>query len=246
MKRKSSVLLIMMAVFMLTFTLNSLGFAAPNINSSKIIFQKEVITDTDALFDRAVKGITDKNGGTFTPNAIAENKETGEKIPVKTFSTTQLAKQENLADGSIKNTYVTTSFAVLSFDGSQYKHQWDGAYSVDAYSTIYWNEVYYSGDPNKYISLYKADGGWTINDNSVAVSNKKATIGQTGLVYNGVFRQYSQTYSPSGLTFSYDAPNSWLPVFYINCVVGCTTSATITRGGSSWSLNLINNYADRT
>lgn len=189
-KINSRIIFILVTVFLLTFVFNTVGFTAPTQDSSKIIYQKEIIKNNDVLFDRAVKGLTDKDGDNFIPKAILVNDQTGEENSLETISTTQLAKIEKLSNDTVKKSYVTTSFVALSYDGSQYKSKYDGSQSVKAYSTIYWDEVNYSGDPITYIDLISVDGGWTTS-NSVSVQNRKVRLGQAGFTYTNGYKSYT-------------------------------------------------------
>lgn len=109
---------------------------------------------------------------------------------------------------------------------------------VLAYSTVYWRNSTYG--PLQYCSMadQNINGGWSVDDSQISVTNRKFDMGQSGPSYYTTVTQYIPTQSP-GLDYTYQGPTNWLPVQNINgglSAVGMNSSATLVRGGSSWSL----------
>lgn len=177
--------------------------------------------------------------------AILKNEKTGEVKEVKTIQTTQFLKDVKLSDNSEEKTYATTVFTVSpsSTGLSQGYNADDPTYSVNAYSTFYWTE---SGS---YMKLTSASGGWIRLDSQPALTGqhvKLAAIG-TNVYGSGVIQ--TQDYYPTGLTFSYSAPTSWYSISKNNSLgraFGVNSWIKLSRGGTNWSLGLINQYDSRT
>ncbi|MGC7869997.1 hypothetical protein ACPUYX_00545 [Desulfosporosinus sp. SYSU MS00001] len=218
-------------------------------------FQKPLITDVNVLFDRAEKGVTDLKDQNIVSRASIVSKETGKKLDAKIYSTTQLNKVTEEANGEVVNTYATTTFAVAtpndtlgtsttqSYDGSNYNSKWDGSISVRAYSTVYWTYSSYGGLTFCNMAGQSLTGGWAVSDSTVSVSNRYFTVGQSGPGYTWFQDNESGNQYPSSLTYSYYVPSTWTPVQYVNgglSSVGMHSYATLVRGGSSWNLTFDN------
>ncbi len=226
-------------------------------NAPYSIISKQEITDKDALFKRAVLGITDFTEKTIVPKAQATNENTGKVRKLKTYSTTQLLKEARYSDGSLTKTYATTSFTVIKSkdlttvnkftiqsDGSKSDSKWDQTLGVRAYSTIYWNYTTYPGDSWTYVGLVEVSGGWTIYDNTEGVNNTSVLYGQAGIGHYG-YVQVSMTHYPLYLDYDYFAPGSWEPVYnYSSSTIGSTSRAKVfelTNPSSTWDLIFQNN-----
>lgn len=128
-RRSLSLVLILILCFT-TFTF------AQSEKTEIVINEFKEITDTNILFDRALKGI-DESKGKLKNNSTAEitNKVTNEKIQLQTASTTQLLKETKVGNQIVRS-YATTAAAYSKTDSGNS----EGGADVKATSTIYWEE----------------------------------------------------------------------------------------------------------
>ncbi|MDI6879899.1 MAG: hypothetical protein QMC95_13450 [Desulfitobacteriaceae bacterium] len=229
---------------------------ATEANLSQFVVNKQVITDKNVLFNRAVLGITDLADKEISPKAELVNKKAGKKRNLKTYTTTQLVKEVKYSDGKSIKTYATTSFTVIKpkdlstskfsiqSDGSKSDSLWDQTLGVQAYSTIYWNYTKYAGDSLTYVGLVEVSGGWTIYDSTEGVNNTSVLYGQAGIGHYG-YVQVSMTHYPLYLDYDYFSPSSWDPVYnYSSSTIGSTSHAKVfelTNPSSMWDLVFTNN-----
>lgn len=219
---------------------------SPGTEKSKIIYEKSEIKDINKLLERAKNNVSDLNEDQnilqFEASLEENSKSNKEKIELK--ATSQLLKQTKKSDGTTISTYTTTIFTqdvsknigVLS-QGSN-RDLWDGSLSVRAYSTYTFDR--YEANGYVYHDILSCSGGWQRSDSTVGMSNRIVTYGASGPRYsNDAFVQQSNTAYPSGNTFSYTAPSSWVPV-KTSFSVGVSTWVTLSKGGSVWTLKLIN------
>ncbi len=221
-------------------------------SNPKVIFQKAPITNPATLFYDAQHGISAVAHSPFHLSAAMINqrgKNVSRQFGVQTFSTTQIVKKVQLSNG-IKQDYVTTGFAVANTgsDPSYNNTNWDSTGAVEAYGTIYWDNVISQGRNETLLS--KVTGGWNNNDNLITLQNPTVNFGEEGVslrssggTYN-TSNQYIDGLRPFSWPFTYYAPSSWHaietpPVFRI---FGQYTSVTLVRGSSSWSLTLTDEY----
>ncbi|WCK53755.1 hypothetical protein PP175_20905 [Aneurinibacillus sp. Ricciae_BoGa-3] len=234
-----------------------------NPTQSIVTFEKQVETNPDNLFKRALKGETDLINDNIPLTAeLKDEKGQIDSKHLKLFKTTQHIKSEKLSDGRVVDSYATTEFAVpqlastnsaqiassqavsaASYDGSTSNSAYDTqTYTIKAYGTIYWDNYYYSNQPSHlYTQLKEATGGWT-TDSTISVTNKKVNMGENGNSYYG-YKQQATSFYPTQNTFDYFAPSSWVPVYYVSTTYmprnfGITTSATLNGHGTSWNLTL--------
>jgi len=235
--------------------------ASPKNIKSEVIYQKQEVKDLNLLYDKAQKGITEIDQKHFAKNAEIQNQTTGLTYKAKTFATTQLIKKEKMANGEVVESYATTSFAVIpelnadltdtasqastlapsNYDGWKYGQTWDSTSSCKAYATIYWAFVY--NGTQKHVKLLSVDGGWTLS--GVTIASDYVNMGQTGLSSWTGYAEQVTTFYPSGLTYSYSAPGSWVPVWADGVsIVGSSAYTTVrSRSGSTWSFwNTVNVY----
>jgi hypothetical protein len=241
-----------LSIFFIIFllALSTFGFTTSAANKEKervlVLYEREEIKDIDKLFERAKNNISDINEKKNKFSASLENNNTKQKDDLTILSTTQLLKSVKKNDGTIVNSYSTTVFAVTpSADGSGSKNKngWDSSYGIEAYSTYYYDYYNKSGgtSPGEYRDLTSVKGGWKIHDSTISLSNRKVTLGASGTSYNGYYVQQITDKYPTGNSFSYSAPSSWEPVYMSNGSVGVTTTVTLKRGSSTWTLTLRNN-----
>ncbi len=246
---------IAIAIASLTFaSMPSLPALAAVHSSSapKVVFQQAPITNPATLFYDAKHGISAVAHSSFHLSAEMINQRgqnVSRQFGVQTFSTTQILKKVWLSNG-IKQAYVTTGFAVANTgsDPSYNNTNWDSTGAVEAYGTIYWDNV--TSDGYSETLLSKVTGGWNNNDNLITLQNPTVNFGEEGVsltssggTYN-TSNQFIDGLHPFSWPFTYYAPSSWHaietpPSFRI---FGQHTSVTLVRGSSSWSLTLADEY----
>jgi hypothetical protein len=253
-------LLMLSACLFTIFSIPMSAFAQGNSSISNIdkpkhnvIFSKAEIKDKDLLLERAKKGISDSDISKLPASlknqhfVLTDNK--GNKKPIKTVLTTQLLSEVQTPEGNIQNyalnvisdNKVSSVISPLATGGSQSNDGYDATYGVQSYSTIYYSIVFAS--PNQ-MRLDRVTGGWSLLDGSLALSNKSVVYGTTGTGTNSLPVTQSATKYPSGWSFDYStgfskyvlAGGTWRPV------IGATTKCTISRGGSSWTFSMNNNW----
>ncbi|MFC4767554.1 hypothetical protein [Effusibacillus consociatus] len=238
-------------------TLGSGALAQSTSETPKILFEKEEIKDQKSLFERASKGITDLEKKPFSSVAELENTKTKVKEKVKTYTTTQRIKVEKHPDGSVKESFVTTSFALIPTNksninesvttegyngsGSLYNSGTDPSISVKAYSTIYWDNWY---DPNNnlYYDLTKVTGGWEPQDSYIQISNRYINLSAIGWAYGvGRVNQGLQVHASIN-TFSVTAPSEWYPIHAKDTyrTFGSHQKCTISDSSDTWTFDFYN------
>lgn len=213
------------------------------IENSELISEKQIIKDNNILFERAKKGISDLHEEKIIPKAKLVNEKTQQELKVKTYTTSQLQKVTKDSSGKIlQETYATTSFAIALSDGSQSDSSWDETGGVKASSTIYWNYAYNNGFTYLDMSGQKISGQWTIYDNELYLTNKKFTMGQSGITLNHGYKQQVSNSNPSSLTYNYTVP-SWYPVLADGqSSIGMSAYALVNdNSGDSWGFWFSNN-----
>lgn len=217
-----------------------------------VIFQHTEITDIETLAHRAFDRVSDIDADQhiqFQHNLHNENCD----IPVNVYSTSQLLKKELYSDGTIVSSMATTFISFidnetllgesLRANGTNSKEKWDSSIGVKTYLTVYYKSTENTqGQEGFYIN--KVTGGWTITDSTLAVTNKKYSYASNGQNLNGppnyISSQINSDVSVTGWSFSKNTGFS----YYINSEAGmyyvqASTDCMISRGGSSWSLNLM-------
>lgn len=224
--------------------------ASPNpvdmAGKAEVIVQKEQITDTDKLFDRAKNHISDIDDESISPKASGKaiSRESGRSIDAHILSTTQLLKAEKQSNGDIVKTYATTSFAVLpesellsttSSDASYPNSGWDSTFGVMAYGTIYWNWSYVNGITFASMASQYNSGGWSLQS-GYTLSNKLVTFGQSGITAWNGYQTQNSTFNPfDSLSWNYPVPFTWIAVKADSTsYLGQTVYCRVNRGSGSW------------
>lgn len=163
---------------------------------------------------------------TYTTARIIESNEASEEIAIVVFS--DISFEED--------SVVSTPGGISTLGTGQIDDdQTDTTVSVRAYSTIYVETTTTNGVD--YMRLTRTRGGWTILDNQVSVSNKTVAYGTNGM---NVTTQ-TRTANISGMTFDITvSPAFKYVITATDHKVGATSTAKLTRGGSSWTLRLDN------
>jgi hypothetical protein len=232
-------------------------YASVNNNQITVLEKYEEINDTDILFERAKKGITDFET-IKTKESILKNSKTGEESKVKTYNTTQLLKVTKDKNGNKENAYKSTTFVFIylpkittdkiSINGSHSEDpKYDPSYSVLASSTFYFTTTTVNG--LEHIRLTSAKGNWTIKDNQVSIPERKVYMACNG--YNASRFSISDqkiTHEPNSFSFNYSAPSWWKPVCRtFDRSVGVGMWCKIRRiGGDSWTFYYSNNEGQLT
>lgn len=215
---------------------SSTAFALPE-KKEEIVFEVEPITDVNKLFERAKKGESDLIKEKIKPQSVLINLVTNEEVKLKTFITTQKIKKVKSRDNMETDYYMTTVFAVSSWDDLNYEQAWDSTGGVRGYATVYWKEPYYQGF--KQWQITKADGGWNINDSTLTCTNRKVFIAENGWsdkLQNNYYQEYP--YANVGFTFNYTPFFEPIRAADLNAA-SVRTEATISRGSSSWLLRVV-------
>ncbi|USG65935.1 hypothetical protein NDK47_00835 [Brevibacillus ruminantium] len=242
------------SLMLLTSLVSGVAVAGNSASTKEVSFSTEETKDLSALFEMAKNNITEYKE---PPNARATLSKDGNVQNVRVYQTTKRLKTErNIASGDQKDSYVTYYFygvpkeaidnESISTFGSTSDDDFDSSYSVQAYSTYFWDR-YKDTNGNGYKKLTKVTGGWTIHDNKVSITNREVKYGASGGslrddgTHGGSVIQDSGILKPTSNSFSYNAPTSWKPVFEGAGTIGVNTTATLKLGSETWTLRL-NNY----
>lgn len=176
-------------------------------------------------------------------NGVAETK-------INTSSTTQHLKREQGPDGTLKDSYATTTFAILPtttypYHDYEYKSgsKWDQYGGLLVYSTTYYDE-YYKDALDVYVQHYRTAGSWEIHDSLYRLTSRTVTMGVNGKSLNGQLVSQTVPVPFSGLSFdytTYSLPSIFYNVGFNLDDLGTTIYTRITRGTSSWDFWVMNN-----
>lgn len=230
-----------------------------NVGHKIILSDHPEETNLNVLYDRAINGITDStlkekipsptvniqrisSGNNYISPAKLDVSSTD--LKTKTYTTAQVLSTTETDDITTQNVAVTSFVTVqpLASSGSQSDSKTDSSISVRAYSTVHYSVKSIKGPDG--IKETSASGGWKILDSSASLSGRTVLLGTSGLsTANGFGTVQKVTHDPSGNTWSYDTPSSWVYVLKGNDyeTVGATTTVTIHGHGSSWKLQFTNN-----
>ncbi|MGG4263740.1 hypothetical protein [Peribacillus simplex] len=237
--------------FLVAFLLGSLAVgqttnATQHSKEEKIVYKKAEIKDLEKLYERAKDNINDRKTEFNTEAEVTLNNKKIDEEKVDVSSTTQLLEQKEDSSGEIESYYATTTFvddfttqAEAASSGSRNANKWDSSKGVKAYSTVYYNIS--TQDTVPFHDMTKVTGGWTRDDSSIALSGRKVELGQSGGSKGCGAVSQSKSYSPTGNTYSYTPPSSWCPVSTKVGSIGTNSTVTLKRGGSTWTLKLVNN-----
>lgn len=233
-------------VFLLSLASNTSFAQAVESPYEEVLFEAAEITNIDALYERAKNGVTDEAGDIFKENISVLGK--SDEDIVRSFSTTQklLVAQKN---GEIIEKFKTVTFTVVSKDnenniiqpfGNKDEDDWDGAYGIRAYSTVYYTRGS-TGNLYNY-TLDSVSGGWDNIDKQYNLSGRHVKYGVTGnKVGGGIVATHSDKY-PTGNSFSYSATSSMAVPVEGRVIMGLNSYITIKRGtNSTWELHHQNN-----
>lgn len=181
----------------------------------------------------------------FSTNVEVKNKSfsSDERLNVKEYKTAEILSKSNDSTEIMITTFHDIS---VEEDGNMIKpsiddqvdDKFDSSYSVQAFSRIFVSLATIDNMPHA--KLTRVTGGWNHLDYTVSLSNRKVIYGSIGAPATTLQRVI--TY-PSGNSFSYNAPSSWVHV-NLNFLhqVGANSFITLTKGSSVWDLELFNTW----
>jgi hypothetical protein len=233
--------------FLLTMTMmlyfSSVALAANSEikEAKKVVFKNTEIKDINTLLDRAQKNISDIPKEKFNSSFVLTNDKLKIAKNKDTLVTTQLLEESVIGDSTVKE-YATTIISIVTRAMlTQYDSNYDSSYGVMAYSTIYWNTSTINN--LSYATLTSSSGGWTIYDASISISNRYVRLGASGIGTNGLPASKTTNHYPIINTYTFAA--SSFPAILTTASVyslGNTTTATLTRYGTTWTIYHYNNY----
>lgn len=233
-------LLVISIIFLTGF--NSVSLAKSS--ETKSVFNRE--KSIEESYEDAINGISDLQENPIGLSSITINSKTNDTSSnVKQYSTTQILSE------TVKKDSVEQKIAVTVFNNVSLKQQsnesistmddkgrseWDSSLGVRAHSRIYYTIS--KKDNVRYAKLNKITGGWKIDDSSIKLSKRTVRYGSSGWPSG----TQKATKNPSGNSYSYNAPSSWgKTAIEGGRAVGSTSVVTLKRGGSTWTLTLVNN-----
>ncbi|MFI8626383.1 hypothetical protein ACIGEH_19300 [Bacillus altitudinis] len=233
-------LLVISIIFLAGF--NSVSLAQSN--ETKSVFNRE--KSIEESYEDAINGVSDFQEKPMELSSISVNSKTnGSSSSVKQYSTTQILS-ETVEKGSIEQEIAVTVFndvalkqqsnESISTMDDKGRSEWDSTLGVRAHSRIYYTIS--KKDNVRYAKLNKITGGWKIDDSSIKLSKRTVRYGSSGWPSG----TQKATKNPSGNSYSYNAPSSWKKTAIEGGrAVGSTSVVTLKRGGSTWTLTLVNN-----
>ncbi|KDE25550.1 hypothetical protein BA81_19139 [Bacillus safensis FO-36b] len=233
-------LLVISIIFLTGF--NSVSLAQSS--ETKSVFNRE--KSIEESYEDAINGISDLQENSIGLSSVNINSKTNDtSSSVKQYSTTQILSE------TVKEDSVEQKIAVTVFNNVALKQQsndnirtmddkgrseWDSSLGVRAHSRIYYTIS--KKDNVRYAKLNKITGGWKIDDSSIKLSKRTVRYGSSGWPSG----TQKATKNPSGNSYSYNAPSSWKKTAIEGGrAVGSTSVVTLKRGGSTWTLTLVNN-----
>lgn len=256
MKRKNYII----AVLTLLLALFPVVNAVAKSNQPKIKENKQ-ITDLNELYNRAVKGVSDKQEK-HAEKWIFKNHTTNEIVEVDALSTTQILKSVitndyeeityatttflapedtvNFTDGLISNDSTMSEVVALSEPYGE-ANKWDSTYGVKAYSTKVYTVITYAG--KEAVKMSRVYGGWYVADTTIRLEMRHVWYGQNGTsAYDGSYvNDQVRNYYPAYDTWDYSVDSGWTPIKRdASMSVGVNSEVNLVRGSSVWSLYLQN------
>lgn len=233
-------LLVISIIFLTGF--NSVSLAQSSETKSVVNREKSI----EESYEDAINGISDLQENSIGLSSVNINSKTNDtSSSVKQYSTTQILSE------TVKEDSVEQKIAVTVFNNVALKQQsndnirtmddkgrseWDSSLGVRAHSRIYYTIS--KKDNVRYAKLNKITGGWKIDDSSIKLSKRTVRYGSSGWPSG----TQKATKNPSGNSYSYNAPSSWKKTAIEGGrAVGSTSVVTLKRGGSTWTLTLVNN-----
>ncbi|MEK3901998.1 hypothetical protein [Paenibacillus sp. FSL R7-0179] len=236
-------------------------FSTTSNDEYEIIYQKEEITDSTLLLERAKNGITDKATDSVARSAVNEikgkitNAETNLSDDLNVYDTVQKLKEYKSKTTDITYTdYAMTSIAVTPMAGNPNSKSisgWDLHDGVQGFATIYYTteNVSYAGQTLPSVLLTKVSWRFERSDGTIVMPTALYRYGNNGSKITGgpssSNQVYEANYSPviSGETKTIVQNFGWTPVlassFYYPSV-GLFVDLTLTRGTSTWHFTLNN------
>lgn len=240
------------ALFLSLVVLLSMSLVKPAGASeikSKLVYENEEISDLNVLYNRAIMNESEDKkfkGKGIRGLEVASNTKGNEKIKVKELETIQLLSVKEEGNSTVEE-YAKTTFIVeentnnnliimSTQSGNKTESTWDSSLGVRAYSTIYYSRTVIGGISRA--KLTSVSGGWAISDSQISLSNRKLVMGTSGWPAG----HQSVTHNLSSNSWVYNAPSSW---DYVSTEagnsIGATTTVTLKRGTSTWTLTHNNN-----
>ncbi|EST55017.1 hypothetical protein T458_11165 [Brevibacillus panacihumi W25] len=204
-----------------------------NLEGYNIVQKNQEVTDLNTLYELAKKNSKAKSKHTLV------DPKTGEQLAVEEFVTSQTLQIAKNDKGEQIETVAVTKLVVLA-DTSKTDSDWDSTLGVKATSTIYLDKV---KDPRGalHYKLISVNGNWKKDDSTYSLTNRVVEYGAAGWSYFGNTFGQNETKKPTSDTFNYTAPSSWYPSTTDNGAVGVTMTVKLSKGGSSWNFEFVNN-----
>lgn len=253
----------LITIFVFTFFIFSIAtpnvLAKPEDNSNgKILFQNDEITDLGELENRAKLGISDDKDIkiNITTNTILESRNaTDDKIDSKIlYTTSQKLKTTQLKDGSIKDSYVMTTFALSSLNF--YDENYDSSYGVKIALRVYYDHKSYTQSSVVYdlYDIISSEGTIVSRTDGRIVLKTLEVFGKNfGKAFlDGDYNSYLGLKSfDDKKTVNYPSEQSWYTLtdgqdrYFYNVSASssyvasrCRVYLTRVAGGSTWSVDV--------
>lgn len=207
--------------------------------TEKVLYEKNEETNLSKAVEKEYKNIKIQNEVITEPNidvdAIIEHKDNENSIDVEKQATQLLKVSEN-EDGDLRAEYVTVVDAVFDEElinsnnttkllndgdisilskpiGSKTGESWVSG--IHGFVKVYYHKDYKKGYSGDSYDMNKIQVWWTTNGSGGIVSNRKATMQQTGKTHWGSRAvTHSKTKEPKkNSKTEYDVPDSWEPIW---------------------------------
>ncbi|GAB6180825.1 hypothetical protein JCM14036_21440 [Desulfotomaculum defluvii] len=243
---------VLLTILMLCFAIP--GFAAEN-KIKKVKYEAQEITEKAKIKERALQGVSDldsneetKVKAKLTPIGLAS------EVEFENYVTTQKLKEVENEDGSISESFATTSLVTI-MGTSMYdpKYDRDDSSSCDIWLTLYWDRIG-SSSTGYYGQITDVKVTWDRLANDVSITGHKILASANGKRSEGGW-----TYDTRQKTFSTAPadnvaqhlypPSTWGHVQYSGAPaiwIAGKGLCTISRGGSSWGLEVESIQGDMT
>ncbi len=224
---------------------------AKEIEKPKVVYSSKEVKDIDRLYEMAKNGETDQEKDLESKVAMKGNVTSGDGLNVENLSTSQLLKVTKEGDKTTE-TYATTGFAVTHTPSGDFgvqdtsnRSKWDESIGVKAYSTVYYN-IEFDRNKKDYLKFTKITGGWTVQDKSISLSNRKLVYGANGSANGSSWITQTSSITPSKNSFSVNVVKKhpkWKAVTDITdgSSLGGNSTVKLKRRSSTWTLQLTNN-----
>lgn len=224
----------------------------------------DTVMDIDKLYENAKTGISDlspsKMNDILSNVSVELNTDTNKKTfglnetngevepSIQTYATANMIESSEetseyaitvfsditLQEFPIQSDVINPEISLFS-SGQWSDDKLDSSISVKAYTTIYVEAKDVNG--TEHLRLTRTTGGWNILDSSVTLSDRHVTYGTSGA---SLSQDQSITRAILANTFDIKPPK---PFKFVNSelqyVIGSTSTATLTRGKTTWKLELV-------